>query len=255
MKQISFCITCRDRLSHLAETLPENLKFKSAAIEFVLVDFGSKDGLNDWVWERFSAEIREGTLRFFRVTNQVSWHMARAKNLSARLAIADYLFFLDADNFVAPQDIDFIAQASVTNYAVHQFSGNWDDGSCGRIGLPRTTFFDLGGYDESFLPMGGEDIDLLRRIQMVGLKTVKGGGPSKSALQHPTETRVKGVPDLHGLSAEDRWRAVNEFNLKYSTIRNALFGAKRDGGFASFSGELNGSKVFLDGLGNLRVGG
>ena len=48
---LSFCITCKNRLHQISKTLPQNLKDnKNKDIEFILVDFSSKDGLKEYVF-------------------------------------------------------------------------------------------------------------------------------------------------------------------------------------------------------------
>ena len=46
MKQISFCITCMNRLKHLQETLEKNIldNFLVDEVEFVVLDYNSQDG-------------------------------------------------------------------------------------------------------------------------------------------------------------------------------------------------------------------
>lgn len=50
MKQISFCITCMNRLKHLQETLEKNIldNFLVDEVEFVVLDYNSQDGLEEW---------------------------------------------------------------------------------------------------------------------------------------------------------------------------------------------------------------
>ena len=49
--KISFCTTCKERLRHLKQTLPKNIKDNSnyPFIEFVILDYNSQDGLGDWM--------------------------------------------------------------------------------------------------------------------------------------------------------------------------------------------------------------
>src|SRR5262249_19016949 len=52
---------------------------------------------------------------------------------------------------------------------IHGFSGVLVDGSFGRIGIAKRHFVALGGYDEEMLPMGSQDLDLIRRAEAYGL--------------------------------------------------------------------------------------
>ena len=62
---VSFCITCKNRLHQLKETLPRNLRDcqgSAGSVEFVLVDFGSTDGVLDWVLDHHGDALRSGLL-------------------------------------------------------------------------------------------------------------------------------------------------------------------------------------------------
>ena len=45
------------------------------------------------------------------------------------------------------------------------WSGEWLDGTAGRVCLSYKYFNYLGGYDEKFYPTGYQDIDLLKRAE------------------------------------------------------------------------------------------
>jgi len=147
MPTVSFCPTCRNRLWQLRQTLPANLTALSRqpSTELVLVDYGSSDELVEWVWHNFQSPIDAGLLQFFQLEKRPPWNCARAKNLAHRLASGRYLFNLDADNFIQQRDLEQINPAAVAGKVIHQWSGDWHDGSLGRIGLPRELFYTLWG--------------------------------------------------------------------------------------------------------------
>ena len=75
--KISFCITCKNRLYQIKKTLPQNLEDNrrlQEIVEFVLVDFGSTDGLRKWISDNFKHEIRSGYLKYFYTEEMVYWH-------------------------------------------------------------------------------------------------------------------------------------------------------------------------------------
>ena len=41
-------------------------------------------------------------------------------------------------------------------------------GTCGKIGISWENWVRLGGYDESMLAMGCQDVDLVRRMNLLG---------------------------------------------------------------------------------------
>ena len=134
---LTFCTTSRNRLWQLKHTLRANLS-AIGSHQISLVDYGSEDEINAWVWDNFAAEIRCGRLIYFSVENDVSWNCSKAKNLAHRIAQGDYLFNLDADNFITETEVAEIETLAREKTACRQFSRVYGDGSFGRIGLPST---------------------------------------------------------------------------------------------------------------------
>jgi len=144
----------------------------SGDIEFVLVDFGSTDGFKDWINSNFANERSSGYLKVFATNEMSSWHMSKAKNTTHINACGDILVNLDADNFTGPQGAAYVLQQFNKfgrELLLHQFSGDFQDGSCGRISVVKEFFYTSGGYDQSFKPLGYDDIDFIRRLQALGL--------------------------------------------------------------------------------------
>ena len=141
-------------------------------IEFVLVDFGSTDGLQEWVAENFVDEIKTGYLKYFYTEELPFWHASIAKNTAHDLANNRIVVNLDCDNFTGKDGglfvIDNMLKFGIDETVLHQFGNKWD-GSYGRITMTKSNFLKLGGYDESFEPAGYEDKDLLLRAQLSGL--------------------------------------------------------------------------------------
>ncbi len=170
-KKLSFCITCMKRLSQIQETLPINLKHNiplQDSIEFVLIDFGT-EGLYEWVYENFTWALKTGYLRYLRTNKLKYWHAPIAKNTSHRYAMGEILVNLDCDNFtgkLGALHVMKIFQKYGKFIMLHQWSGVSKDGTYGRISCHRDTFFQLGGYDENFLPMGYQDHDLMMRFRL-----------------------------------------------------------------------------------------
>ena len=54
MKQISFCITCMNRLKHL-KNFEKNIldNFLVDEVEFVVLDYNSQDGLEEWIAQSY----------------------------------------------------------------------------------------------------------------------------------------------------------------------------------------------------------
>jgi glycosyltransferase involved in cell wall biosynthesis len=249
---LSFCTCSRNRLWQLKKTLDHNLSVLSGGVEIVLVDYGSKDGLAEWVWENFRESVSNKKLNFFEVKNEVSWNVSKAKNLAHRLARGQYLFNLDADNFLNTKDIPLIQKAYHSNHPTHQWSGVFGDGSFGRIGLPKDLYVKLGGYDESLLPMGGQDVDLFNRIIALGLRFAKLPEVATAAVSNSVHDKVAALsvaPD----KAASLYDRINKFNVEKSKLRLRLEGPIRRDGFATFRGLLNEKPVVIDGFNHIRA--
>ena len=99
---LSFCITCKNRLNQIERTLRKNLDdnwLHQRYIEFVLVDFGSTDGLRDWIISMFKKELESGYLRYYYTSKLPYWHACIAKNTSHLCARNEIVVNLDCDNY------------------------------------------------------------------------------------------------------------------------------------------------------------
>ena len=178
-----------NRESQLKQCLKENMiklsPFTSSELEVVLVHFLHPDKkkenekIDTWIRRTFPRFIRSGVLRYYVTDRLCSWHASIAKNTSHRLANGSFVVNMDCDNKIDPREVyyllDLIKGASKKkyrqkisknvhgNFIYHGWSGKFHDGTYGRIGMFQEDFKKLGGYDESFLPMGSQDMDLLTR--------------------------------------------------------------------------------------------
>jgi glycosyltransferase involved in cell wall biosynthesis len=248
--EIAFCVTCRNRLWQLKQTLQFNLSQLNPKEMISLVDFGSSDGLSEWIWTNFELDINQNKLLFFEVKNKVHWNVAKAKNLAHRIAEAKYVFNLDADNKIHKSDIELIKKCAEENKVSHQFSGHWPDGSFGRIGLAKELFLKIGGYDESMLAMGGQDMDILARLSKLKVKIYKLPSPTLLAIANSIEDKVANIKRGQ-LEARPAYDMLNKTNLTLSKIRLATEGPIKLGGFSSYLGLLNGRNVMIDGFDNI----
>jgi hypothetical protein len=116
--------------------------------------------------------------------------------------------------------------------------------------LHREFFFRLGGYDESMMPMGGQDVDLINRAVAAGAIFARLPPPDKEAIQNSKNEKVSefAAEDLDGEAIYDK---MNQINGAVSTLRLKIEGPCRKGGFATFRGLLNGRMIELSGLNRL----
>lgn len=205
---ISLVTSVYNRFWQLRETLPSNLRELSHRedTELVVVDFGGSDSVDiyNFIESKFQLELSRGLLRYFTLASPWDrFHMARAKNTALLQARGDFIFSLDADNFVKSEDLNSfteILQLHRDGVIVHQTTNKqspilnnlWKDylpmpdrehqlpeattikwdGSSGRIGCSKDLIHALGGYNENLTLMGMEDIDFLLRVKRLGARYI-----------------------------------------------------------------------------------
>lgn len=185
-----------DRLCHLKETLIKNIEnnFSYPNIEFVLLDYNSKDGLEEWVKNDLNQYLKKGILKYHRIEWPAKFHMSNAKNIAHSLATGDVLCSLDADNltnknFAFYINFEFNNNENIVGY------GHGDNGDVGgRIFISKDNFQKLNGYDENFIGWGFEDLDFKFRALESGLMGVKIPGLFLLSIEHSNELRDKNMP-------------------------------------------------------------
>jgi glycosyltransferase involved in cell wall biosynthesis len=240
-KQLSFCISCKNRMWQIKETLLQNLKdnvrFKSI-VEFVLVDFGSKDGLREWVLSNCLKEINEGYLNYYYTDRLPNWHACATKNTAHLFSRGKIVTNLDCDNFTGKNGGRHVLDC-FTRYkmpiVVHQFSGDFEDGSFGRISVERKYFLELGGYDEEFAPMAYQDSDLILRFAMMGLEYV--ALPDKDFNRAIYNTKEEGIINSGSKMSYNEMNLHNK-NLSMSKLESDNI-VRNNGAFGIREGILN----------------
>ncbi|MGB8192332.1 MAG: glycosyltransferase, partial [Chitinophagaceae bacterium] len=101
MNKISFCTVCRNRLEYVRQTLPVNIRENAAYenVEFVLLDYNSPDGLEEWVKSEMKQHIESGILKYYKTTEPDHFKMSHSKNMALKLGSGDIITQLDADNY------------------------------------------------------------------------------------------------------------------------------------------------------------
>lgn len=93
----------RKKAEFVLESFVPSVRYFSSLIacidEFVLVDFGSADGLQDWIYENFIGDIRSGYLKYYYTEEMEDWHASIAKNTTHLLASNEIITNLDCDNY------------------------------------------------------------------------------------------------------------------------------------------------------------
>jgi GT2 family glycosyltransferase len=188
---ISVIIPVHNAAAHLEACLTRLAEFPVAPLECIVVDDGSTD-LSAGVARRFGAKV---------ISTGGRSGPARARNLGAKAAVGEILFFIDSDvcvhadtlervreNFredpsldaligcydATPASEDFLSQyKNLMHCFVHQRSRRdactfWS--GCGAI--RRDVFLSFAGFDESYERPAIEDIELGYRLRTAGRKVI-----------------------------------------------------------------------------------
>ncbi|MEY4815540.1 MAG: hypothetical protein RLZZ162_2613 [Verrucomicrobiota bacterium] len=170
---ISFCTTSYNRLHQLQVTWDANLEaiLRFPQSQWVVVDFGSVDGTDEFL--RAKLGMMPPRVIWGRALDRFEWTLPRAKNVAHAAAAGDVLYSLDCDNFIADSVAVVEHYFSQGCRLLHHWSGVHGDGTSGRIAVSRPIFEHLGGYDESFYPMGYQDLDLLERASHLNIPVLR----------------------------------------------------------------------------------
>jgi glycosyl transferase family 7 (putative galactosyltransferase) len=177
--KISLCTICMNRLSHLCQTLPVNLaeNSRNPDVEFVLLNYNSRDDLDNWVRNGLSSYISAGKLKYYKTSEPEFFHMAHSKNLALKLAQGDILGVIDADNFAGPdyagwvlKQFDKHGPQTVTTTLRKDRIPYRDQG--GKICFTKEMFHTVNGFDERLIGYGMDDVDFVNRVEKAGGKRV-----------------------------------------------------------------------------------
>lgn len=171
MVKISLCTTCHNRTYQLRQVFDANIRTleKNPDVEWVLLNYNSSDNLHEFITERLPLLPS----RFIYAVDNIPkrWHAGIANNISHRCAntSSTVLMNLDVDNLIG-NSISVVRENMVDRgiELLHNWSGDYHDGTYGRIAMTKEKFYALGGYDESFYPMGYQDTDIMNRARAMG---------------------------------------------------------------------------------------
>lgn len=231
VSKVSFCTACMGRAHHLKRTIFKNIEDNCdyPDVEFVLLNYGSKDDMHDWVRENLRQQISDGIVSYFRAEVNGGFHCSKAKNLAHRLAGGDILVNLDADNFAGRHAAHYINHvfSEPISRVIHFARYDWRFlDVLGRIAIRREDFERVNGYREDFEPMKMQDLDLLKRCKLAGIATERVEYPNfLRSIKHSDKERKA---HTIGTCAIEDMQAVNTERMEEG-LKKGVFKANPEG--------------------------
>ena len=241
-KKLTFVMALMNRFHQIEETLIKNLEDNwedRDDVEFVLMDINSKDRFREWIREQNLTKYTEcGYLRYYESDVLDQWHASIGKNTATHQAQGRIVVTLDCDNYTGYRGGRFvITQFEQHDYkcVVHQFDWNPQNGNFGRIAMTKEKFNEIGGYDQSLMPMGYQDWDIIKRAEASGCKY---GNPTDADFNQAIEN--EGGKELSMANQKDEhkemgWVEMNRINKlkchinlykKKHTANNGYYGIR-----------------------------
>lgn len=193
---ISICTTCMGRVNDIKQTflknINDNLSYSTNQenLEFLLLDYNSKDDLEKWAKKNLKKLISKGLVTYYKTTEPQFYSMTHSRNIVFKLAKGNIVNNVDADHFTN----------SGFCYQINALANQFQDKAVfiksrqknrGRLSFFKNEFLSLGGYDEGLEGYGFDDKDLLYRAVKSGFRVVRYGGKffnhTKDHTRHPVD--------------------------------------------------------------------
>jgi glycosyltransferase involved in cell wall biosynthesis len=200
-KSVSICTTCMNRLRDLKQTLPKNIEdsLTYPLVEFVLLDYGSTDGVGEWVREEMSDHLQSGRLIYYRADNQPFFRPNHSRNISFRLARGDLVANVDTDNFIHRGYIEAINLCACKSENIIILPQSFLKPKSsrlflrGRFAINRQDIYQLGGFDEDLdAGYSHDDVSFVLRAMLSGFEVVRFDDRFLSnRIETPLQERIK----------------------------------------------------------------
>jgi len=173
--RFSIVTTCKNRLSHLRESLPAMLAQEDA--EVIVVDFSCAEGTAAYV------RAHHPGVKVVEVPGRDTFSNWEARNKGAAAATGDWLVFADADIVLSPGCVAWLRQnVAPGTYAKFKPGKELErhrsttsalslNNLQGFLVVERTAFEKTGGYDELLKGWGaGGDVDIQNALHHSGTR-------------------------------------------------------------------------------------
>jgi len=170
----SIVTTCMNRIEDLKQTFPLNVKncLQYTNFEFVIVDYNSKDGLEEFIKDNCKNWYESGIIKYVKTTKPQYYSMTHSRNIGFLAATGEIVHSVDADSFVSNTFLDKVNKQAELFPKKAMFTKGIQK-LHGRLGFYKKEFIELGGYDESIEGYGFDDRDLWFRALFSGYTLIQ----------------------------------------------------------------------------------
>lgn len=182
-----------NRLEHLQKTLEKNIldNFLVNDVEFVVLDYNSHDGLEEWMSQCMMKYIEMGILVYYKTTEPTHYLRSHSRNMVFRLAKGKIVCNLDADNYLGKGFAEFMLNEFKDKKNIFYISTLYKRDVFGRFCLNKKDFIAIKGYNEALVGYGLEDAELFDRLLNKGLEQqIFFQKEFYGAVTHPDEDRI-----------------------------------------------------------------
>jgi len=218
--KFSIITACKNRLSHLKESLPVMLA--QPECEVIVVDFSCAEGTGDYVRQHFPAA------KVVSVPDRNYFSNWEARNAGAKVATGEWLVFVDADIILANGCAEWLA-ANVKSGNFYKFPPGQElerhksttsalslNNLQGFLVTERSSFEKFEGYDELLKGWGaGGDVDI--QNSLLHLQNVKVFLP-----EHIVDRVIEHGDDLRFAHTGGSFRRTFIQNLLYRELKRFL---------------------------------
>jgi hypothetical protein len=179
---ITAVVTCMGRREHLETTLGFTLQTFDKVI---VVDWSCPQKSGEFAAEEGAHVVYKEGEKFFSGS--------RAKNFGARLVTTEYIAFIDADTLCMPGLKDEIASLIAPNrmlLSARTHDGRDVNDTVGFLVCQTASFRAVGGFDETWIGWGAEDIHLRGKLFLdEKLEVVRLSNMALGAIAHGNDIR------------------------------------------------------------------
>ena len=210
-RKISFCTTCMDRAYDLKVTLPKNIQdnIDYPNIEFVILNYNSKDDLDDWIKKEMTQHIESGILNYYKTTEPKYYSMSHSRNVAFKVAQGNIVNNIDADNYMCI-NFAFALNRLAELCPKKAVFAKGKRMTHGRIGMYKDEFMSINGYSEDLEGYGEDDKNLLYRAMALGYKMMWWEGGAGHFME-----RIKTPRKIVGNNMKNNnWKETERINKK-----------------------------------------